>query len=402
MSAFSYRARTPDGRLLQGHLEAPGSREAVERLRSQGLLVLSLEPNRDLSGLLSRLPLLNIVSVAEIVLLTRQFSTMLSAGLPVVTVLRVLARQSRNQTLRRALEQALSAVENGETLAAALARSRVFPRVMVHMVAAGEVGGILDVVMERLATQMEREEQVRQKVRSAMIYPMVVSTLAVTVVTLLLLFVVPKFVQFFSDMGGELPLPTRILLTASKFAARWWWLILTSLAGVGVGLYQLFRQEWAGLILDRLILRVPVFGDLVKKACIARLCRVLTGLMASGIPILKALAVAERAVGNRQYGAAILAALDSVRKGQSLVSPLARSGLFPPMVLEMIGIGEETGTLEKMLARVAEFYEDEVQRTAERLSSALEPLLILFLALMVGAVVIALVAPMFDMWTLIG
>lgn len=402
MSAFSYRARTSDGTLVQGHLEAEDLREGVARLRAQGLLVISLEPERDLGWVLSRLPALRTVSTSELAPFLRQFATMVSAGLPVVKTLRVLAEQSRNRALRRALAQALTAVEGGETLAGAFARTHAFPAIMIHMIGAGEVGGILEAVLERLATQIENEERLRHKIRSACIYPAVVSSLSVAVVVFLILFVVPRFVQFFADMGGTLPLSTRLLIGASDVLRRWWWLALMAGAGAVGGVHLGARSGWGRAWLDHLALRLPVFGPLMRKYSIARFCRVLAGLMGSGIPILKALAVAERVVGNRHLGAAILAALDSVRKGQTLVAPLAQSRLFPPMALEMIGVGEESGTLEMMLARAADFYEEEVQRTADRLSGVLEPLLICFLALLVGGIVVAMVAPVFELWTLIG
>lgn len=402
MSAFTYRARNGNGVLVRGRMEATGSPEAVARLRSQGLLVVSLEPDRDLSSAISRLPVLRRVSARELALFLRQFATMVAAGLPVVGTLRVLARQSQNRVLQKALFQAVRAVEDGETLSGAFAQTGVFPKVMLHMVGAGEVGGMLDTVLERLASQMEREDRLRHKVRSAFVYPLAVTGIAVLVVIFLIIFVVPRFVQFFSDFGGILPLPTRLLIAASELFRQWWWLGVAG-AGLGwLGLRQWARSERGGRVVDRLILRLPAFGPMLQKYSIARFCQVLTGLMSSGVAILLALAVAERVVGNRQISGAILGALDSVRKGQGLVQPLAQSGLFPPMVLEMIAIGEESGTLETMLSKVAEFYEDEVMRSAEGLSGALEPFLIFFLAIVVGAVVVAMIAPVFDLWTLIG
>lgn len=402
MASFAYRARTTEGALVHGRLEAAAAGEAVARLRAQGLVVVQVERERDLGWALSYLPALQGVPVTELALFLRQLATMVSVGLPVVSSLRVLARQTRGRVLRAALQQAVQAVEEGQSLSAAFLQTRVFPRVMVQMIGAGEVGGILDAVLDRLASQVEQEDRVRHKVRSALIYPAVVSLLALLVISFLIVFVVPRFVQFFSDMGGQLPAVTRGLIAASALARRWWWLLLLALAGGWAVLRTWAGSESGSLWLDRLLLRLPVCGGLVQKYNLARFCRVLSGLMGSGVPILQALAVAETVVGNREIGTAILGALDSVRQGQGLAPPLQQSGLFPPMVVEMIAIGEQSGTLEPMLARVAGHYEEEVQRLADGLSGTLEPFVIFFLALVVGAVVVAMVAPVFDLWTLIG
>lgn len=401
--AYTYRARDSTGQLVRGRVEADGLPEAVARLRGQGLLVLEVAPDRDLAlAIRSRSILGRRVKSGELAIFCRQFATMIAAGLPIVTALQVLARQSGSRALRQALEQAVADVEAGETLAVAFGRANVFARVMVHMVAAAEVGGILDSVMERLAIQLEKEEEVRQSIRSALMYPLVVSALAVLVVTFLIVFVVPRFVQFFSDVGGELPFATRALLFFSAVVRKGWWAFLSGILGGIIWVRWWVQTDQGGLFLDRLTLRLPVLGPLFSKYAIARFCRILSSLMGSGVPILQALAVAARAVGNRRLAGAILAAAESVRTGESLVPPLQRSGLFPPMVLEMVSVGEESGTLEPMLAKVADFFEAEVQRSAERLSAALEPLLIFFLAVVVGGVVVAMVAPVFDLWTMIG
>lgn len=403
MPAFVYRARDPAGNLVRGRVEAEALPDVITRLRAQGLLVVHVDVDRDLGRALWSAPFgPRPLRGSELALFLRQLATMVQAGLPVVTALKVLARQSRRRATRRALEQAVAAVEAGETLAGAFARSGLLPRLLVHMVGAGEVGGILDRVLDRLATQVEREEQVRRRIRAALTYPLVVSGLAVLVVAFLVTFVVPRFAQFFAEMGGELPLPTRVLLAVAGWVQRWCWAVPLALAGGWLALRRLAASERIGPALDDLVLRLPVLGPLLAKHAIARLCRILSGLMASGIPILKALAVAERAVGNRRLAQAVLAALESVRRGEGLAPPLARSGLFPPMVIEMVSVGEETGTLETMLAKVAEFYEGEVQAATERLAGALEPFVIAFLALVVGGVVLSMVTPIFDLWTVIG
>lgn len=406
MASFSYRARDMGGQLVRGHLEAEDPRQAAARLRSQGLLVLELDPDRDLGravagrsgGLWRRRP-----TAGELAVLCRQLGTMEEAGLPLLKCLEVLARQATNRMLRTALARAATHVEAGESLAAALGRSRdVFPPVMIHLVASGEVGGMLGQVLDRLAAQLEREEAVRQKVRSAMTYPLVVSVLAVAMVGFLVTFVMPRFARFFAEVGAPLPLPTRILLSISHVALHYWWAFGLGAAAVILMVRRYLQTPGGRAVFEKILLRLPVAGPLAQKYAVARFARVLSGLLAGGIPILKALAVAEKVLGIRLLGQAVLAALDAVRKGESLAPPLERSRLFPPMLMEMIRVGEQSGALDEMLLKSAEFYEEEVQRMAERLSSTLEPLMICCLAVVVGMLVVSLVSPIFDMWSLIG
>lgn len=402
MPAYLYRARDGGGQVVRGKAEAESQRDLVARLRNQGYLVVDVERDRDLQALFQERGSLvsRKISHRELALFARQFATMINAGLPVVTALKVLARQSTNLRLQRVLTQISAEVEAGESLAVAFARQGdAFPTVMVQMIAAGEVGGILDEVLVRLATQLEKEEIIRQKVRSAMVYPVIVSCVAVLVVIFLMLFVVPKFVEVYADMGAELPVITQLLIGSSRFMQRFWWLVAGLAVGGGLGLRFWLRTEPGAGAWDRLVLRLPIFGQMVSKQSIARFSRTLGGLLSSGITILKALAVVERTVGNRVIAEAVRDALEEVRRGQNLSVPLRQSGAFPPMVLEMIAVGEETGTMEEMLGKVADFFEEEVQRTAERLSSSLEPIIIVGLALTVGFIVASMMLPIFNLWS---
>ncbi|HLN60975.1 MAG TPA: type II secretion system F family protein [Symbiobacteriaceae bacterium] len=336
----------------------------------------------------------------DLAVFARQFSTMISAGLPVVTTLKVLAKQSSNLRLSRALAQIATDVETGEGLSQAFMRQGdTFPTVMIQMIAAGEVGGILDEVLDRVANQLEKEEVIRQKVRSALVYPTIVSCVAVLVVIFLMIFVVPKFVEVYADLGTELPFATQLLISTSTVVRDYWWVVAVAVAGVILGIRQWLHTEQGALTWDRFLLKVPVFGPMIAKQAVARFSRTLGGLLSSGVTILKALAVVEKVVGNRVMSQAVKAALEDVRQGQNLVVPLRRSEVFPPMVLQMITIGEETGTIEKMLSKVADFFEDEVQRTAERLSATLEPAIIVGLALTVGFIVASMMMPIFNLWT---
>lgn len=402
MAVFVYRARDPAGQMIRGRADAESERDLLSRLRNQGFLVLEVQKDRDLQSIMlqpgtlfSRKP-----GGKDLAVFSRQFATMISAGLPVVTALKVLAKQSTNLRLSRALTQIANDVEAGEGLSQAFVRQGdTFPTVMVQMIAAGEVGGILDGVLERVANQLEKEEVIRQKVRSALVYPTIVSCVAVLVVIFLMIFVVPRFVEVYADLGTELPFATQLLISTSSGVRDYWWAVAVLVAGIVLGVRQWLRTEKGAITWDGWLLKLPVFGPMIAKQAVARFARTLGGLLASGVPILKALAIVEKVVGNRVMSQAVKAALEDVRQGQNLVVPLQRSQVFPPMVLQMITIGEETGTIEKMLGKVADFFEDEVQRTAERLSASLEPVIIVGLAITVGFIVASMMMPIFNLWT---
>jgi type IV pilus assembly protein PilC len=405
MPVYLYRARDAVGQFVQGRIEAETEHDSVVRLRNQGFLILDIEKDRDLQvviqqqgGIFTRKP-----SGKDLSVFARQFSTMINAGLPVVTSLKVLARQSANGRLRKSLAEIAANVEAGDSLATAFARQhRYLPSVLIQMTAAGEVGGILDEVFERLADQLEKEETIRQKVRSAMVYPAIVIGVAFLILIFLMIFVIPRFVEVYESFEADLPGATKLLISVSDWMQRYWWVVLLSVIGGGVGLRYFKRSERGSLLWDQWVLKVPVFGPMVAKHSIAVFSRTLGGLLSSGLTILKAMAVAERTTSNRVIAGAVHVAMDRVREGQHLATPLRQAGLFPPMVTEMVSIGEETGTLEEMLTKVADFYEDEVQRTAERLSASLEPFILVTLALMIGLMVIAMVQPIFSLWGSVG
>jgi type IV pilus assembly protein PilC len=404
MGVWAYKLRDNTGQVSTGKVEAETERDAINRLRGQGM-VLGLEVDRDLQSVLQRSQGLFTprVSGKDLAVFSRQFSTMVNAGLPVVTALKVLSGQATNPRLSKALQAVAVDVETGESLAGAFARQgTLFPPIMVHLLDAGEVGGILDEVTGRLATQLEKDELVRQKVKSALVYPSIVSVVAVGVVIFLMIAVVPKFVGVYQDLGAELPAPTQILIGVSHFAQKAWWVVALGFVGLVLGLRKWVQTDAGSLAWDRLMLKLPVFGKLLTKQAIARFARTLGALLNSGIPILKAMAVVERVVGNRVIGQAVRAAMEEIRQGATLSAPLRKEKAFPPMVMEMVTVGEETGTLEQMLGKVADFFEDDVQRTAERLSASLEPMIIVFLALSVGFIVVSMMLPIFGLWSAIG
>ncbi len=399
MPAWVYEARDSGGRLVRGKAEAESQRDVTARLRNQGFLVLNIEKDRDLQavmqqsgGLFTRRP-----SGKDLALFARQFSTMINAGLPVVTSLKVLSRQ--NARLGRPLTNIAADVEAGDSLSTAFSRqAAAFPAEMIHMIGAGEVGGILDDVFSRLAGQMEKQEAIRQKVRSAMVYPAIVVGVAVLVLVFLMLFVVPQFVEVFASFEAELPFATRMLMSISAGFQRFWWAMPTGGLGVWLGVRQFRRTERGAFLWDQGMLKLPAFGPMVAKQSIALAARTLGSLLGSGVTILKAMAVAEKTVGNRVISLAVHEAMEKVREGQNLATPFRQAGVFPPMVIEMIGVGEETGTLEEMLGKIADFYEEDVQRTAERLSASLEPMIIVFLAATIGLIVVSMVQPIFSLW----
>lgn len=402
MPAYLYRARDSGGQMVKGKVDAESEHDVIGRLRNQGYLVLEVEKDRDLQVMLQERGSLfaRKASGKDLAIFSRQFATMINAGLPVVTSLKVLSRQTANVRLATALTAVAAEVEAGESLANAFSRqSEVFPTVMIQMIAAGEVGGILDEVLTRLANQLEKEEIIRQKVKSALVYPSIVSCVAVLVVVFLMMFVVPKFVEVYGDLGADLPFVTNLLIVVSNGFRQFWWVALTVVVLTVVGMKYWLKTEEGAFAWDKVLLKVPIFGPMVQKQAIGRFTRTLGGLLSSGVPILKALAVVEKTVGNRVIAAAVREALDDVRQGQNLAVPLRRSGRFPPMVLEMVSIGEETGTLEEMLGKIADFFEEEVQRTAERLSSSLEPVIIVGLALTVGFIVASMMLPIFNLWS---
>jgi type IV pilus assembly protein PilC len=391
--------------MVRGRAEADTERDLLQRLRNQGFLVLDIQKDRDLGAMMQSPVSLFTPKVTgrDLAVFSRQFATMINAGLPVLTALKVLSRQAGSKRLSHALVLIATEVEAGESLSAAFLRQvHIFPPVMVHMIAAGEVGGILDEVLERLAVQIEKEELIRQKVRSALVYPTIVSSVAVLVVVFLMIFVVPKFVGIYSDMEIELPTATKMLMAISSAFQHYWWVGLLAIVGSVVGIARGLRTEQGALLWARASLKLPIMGPMVSKQAIGRFARTLGGLLSSGVGILKALSVVERIVGNRVIAGVVHDAGEAVRQGQRLGEPLRASGHFPDMVLEMINVGEETGTVEEMLIKISDFFDDEVQRSAERLSASIEPVIIVFLAITVGGIVVSMMVPIFTLWSSIG
>ncbi len=392
MPVWSYSARTVSGELKRAEYDAASRDEVIAHLRSQRLIPVSVrEKPKGIS-----LPGGAKVKTRDIVILTRQFATMINAGLPLVQALDILAKQSDNKTLQLTLQEVLHDVESGNTLADAMrGHEKVFTPLYVNMVAAGETGGILDTILLRLAVFLEKAEALARKVKGAMIYPMVIGFVALSAIVVLLLFVIPTFQQMFASFDQVLPLPTRIVIFASDTLQSYWWAMGGGIAAT-VFLFKRWITTSSGrLTFDRILLRLPIFGNLARKGSVARFTRTLGTLLSSGVTILDGLEITARTAGNRVIHDAIMDSRNSIAGGESISEPLRVSGVFPPMVTQMINVGEETGDLDGMLTKIADFYDEEEDAAVESLLKAMEPLMIVVLGTVVGGMIVAMYLPIF-------
>ena len=392
MPVWSYSARTVSGDLKRAEYDAASRDEVIAHLRSQRLIPIAIREKP--KGI--QLPGGQKVKTRDVVILTRQFATMINAGLPLVQALDILAKQSDNKTLQSTLQDVLYDVESGHTLADAMRdHEKVFTPLYVNMVAAGETGGILDTILLRLAVFLEKAEALARKVKGAMIYPMVIGFVAMSAIIILLLFVIPTFQQMFASFDQVLPLPTRIVIMASDTLQSYWWAM-----GGGIAATVFLFKRWIAtasgrLTFDRILLRLPIFGNLARKGSVARFTRTLGTLLASGVTILDGLEITARTSGNRVIHDAIMDSRSSIAGGESISEPLRVSGVFPPMVTQMINVGEETGDLDGMLTKIADFYDEEVDAAVESLLKAMEPLMIVVLGTVVGGMIVAMYLPIF-------
>ena len=338
------------------------------------------------------------VSRREVAVFMRLFATMIGAGLPLVQSLSVLARQTEKGHLGRVVRSLIRDIEAGDTLAGAMSRHpRVFSELSVNMVAAGEAAGALDTILGRLSEFIEKNSALGRKIRTAMVYPAMILGVSVPTVAILLVFVVPTFQSMFASSGVPLPLPTRIVIGASEFVKSYWWALLASGALAGVALDRARRTAGGRLLADRLLLALPVLGGLLRKAAVARFTRTLGTLVASGVSILEGLEVTAKTAGNRVIHDAVMKSRTAIAGGDTIAGPLEESGAFTPMVVRMVEVGEQTGGLDEMLARIADFYDEEVDSALEALIAAVEPLMIVVLGVVVGGVIVAMYLPVFDM-----
>ena len=400
MPLYAYRGLDVDGRSVGGVVDADSPRGARQKLRRTGVFPTDLKEERAATPLAVRAftgrP--ERVPAAELAAITRQFSTLVAAGLPLVEALGALAEQAERPSLARTLAQVRQEVTEGSSLADALAQHpRLFGSLYVNMVRAGEASGALHVVLDRLADYTENQARLLGKVRSALTYPAIMLLLSATILFFLLSYVVPKVTRIFQETHQQLPLPTRLLLGVSDFVAQWWWLLLMLLAAVTVGVMRWARTPSGRERIDRLTLDVPYLGRLAQKLAVARFARTLSTLLASGIGLLPSLDIVKSIVDNTVLTRAIERARDAIREGQSIAPPLRESGLFPPLVVHMVAVGERSGQLEAMLSKAADTYDDEVENAVVALTTILEPIIIVFMGGVVLFIVLAILLPIFEL-----
>jgi type IV pilus assembly protein PilC len=399
---FEYSVRDRRGKLVGGKLEAPSEAALVQKLVGMGYAPISVrESNTGMNRELS-LPGGNRVKLKDLAVMSRQFATMINSGLSLIRALSILSEQTENKTLAKTLGEVRTAVEAGQSLSSALAKHpKVFPPLVVNMVRAGEVGGFLDRVMLQIAANFEAEVKLRGKIKSAMTYPVVVFVMAILAVIGMLLFIVPIFAKMFSDLGGKLPVPTQILVNLSDGLR----LLAPALLVLGIVASVVWSKvrhtERVRRVVDPLKLRMPVFGPLFQKVAISRFSRNLGTMMSSGVPILQSLEIVGETAGNIVLRDAAVSVQESVRRGESLAGPLAQHSVFPPMVVQMLSVGEDTGAIDTMLAKVSDFYDAEVEATTEALTSLIEPLMIAVLGTLIGGMIVALYMPIFNVFDLI-
>jgi type IV pilus assembly protein PilC len=400
--SFEYSVRDKRGNLVNGKLEAPTEAALVQKLRGMGYAPLSIKQTNSGLSREIKLPGGNNVGLKDLAVMSRQFATMIDSGLSLLRALSILAEQTESTALAKTLGEVRNDVEGGQALSVAMAKhTKVFPPLMVNMCRAGEVGGFLDKVLLQIAENMEAEVKLRAKIKSAMTYPVVVFIIAVIAVIGMLLFIVPVFTKMFESLGGDLPAPTKALVflsSAMKIAAP-----IALVAAVPlIALWRKVKhEERVRRVVDPLKLRMPVFGSLFRKVAISRFSRNLGTMLQSGVPILRSLEIVGEASGNIVIRDASRAVEDSVRRGESLAGPLAEHKVFPPMVVQMLAVGEDTGAMDTMLHKISEFYDQEVEATTEALTSIIEPLMIAVLGSVVGAMIVALYMPIFSVFNLI-
>jgi len=402
MPTFHYTARSPEGRVYRGAIDVDSKRALLERLWEQDLVVLSVDVRGD--GHQRRFAVATPpVKARELVVFSRQLATMVSSGIPIVGALDVLAKPMKHRVLREVVCRSRDEVEAGASLSEAMSRHpRVFSELFVNMVGAGESSGQLDDILDRLASYLEKSEALLRKVRSSLMYPAVVSCLAAGVTTFLMIVVVPKFKDIFNALSGQLPLPTRLLIGFSEFLSKYLAVEVGLLFLGFLALRAYIRTDRGRLWFDRMKLRLPVFGELFQKVAVARFARTLATLNRAGIAILTSLEIVAKTIGNRVMERMILEARASVKEGKLLSEPLAKHELFPAMAVHMIGVGETTGKLDEMLGKIADFYESEVDTAAAGLTTLVEPIVISVLGVIVGAIAVALLLPVFTIPTIVG
>ena len=402
MPVYLWEGVTRKDELKKGEIEAADELAVRTFLRRQGFK--SLEIKKKPKDLTEYLPFLaGKVKEKNVVVFCRVFSTMISAGLPLIQCLDLLAQQESNKAFAKIIREIKEDIEGGTSLTDALKKyPKVFDELFTNLIAAGEAGGVLDVVLERLSNYMEKAMKLKSRVKGAMVYPASILLISLGVVALLLIKVIPVFRGMFESMGGELPPLTAVMIAASDFAQSYWWIILGILVLIYVIYNRVYKIEKGRWAIDSLLLKMPLFGELLKKVAVAKFSRTLATMLSSGVSILEGLSIVSKTSGNVVVEDALLKTRQSISGGESIAGPLESSGLFPPMVVQMIAVGEATGALDSMLSKIADFYDDEVDAAVSAMMTLMEPLMIVFLGGIVGTMIVAMYLPIFKMAALIG
>ena len=402
MPVFLWEGQTRKGEKKKGEIEDENDASLRGILRRQGLTSITVKQKP--KNLSEYLPFLKQkVKEKEVVIFARIFATMINAGLPLIQCLDLLAQQEQNKTFAQIITAVKEDIEGGSTLSDALRKyPNIFDDLFVNLVAAGESGGILDVILQRLSNYMEKAMKLKSKVKGAMTYPASVLAISIAVVSLLLVKVIPTFQKMFEGFGGELPGPTQFLITLSTYAQKYFLVAIIALAVAVYAFRRYYKTEKGTLLIDDLILKSPVFGPLLKKVAVARFTRTMSTMMTSGVPILEGLAIVSKTAGNKVVENALIRVRKSISEGKTIAEPLLETGIFPPMVVQMIAVGEATGALDAMLSKIADFYDDEVDAAVDAMTALLEPFMMVFLGGVVGGMIIAMYLPIFKMASVVG
>jgi type IV pilus assembly protein PilC len=393
MPTYKYKT-TIKGKVQSGEIEAEDEKGAIAKLKQRNIAVTSVKKKFESAFLSNKKP----ITERDIVIFTRQFSTMVDAGLPLVQCLEILGKQADNPSFGEVIMKVKTDIESGSNLSDAMRKHpKVFNSLYTNLVEAGEAGGILDTILGRLANYIEKAMSLKKKVKSAMVYPSAIVTVAVTVVAFLMVFVIPTFATMFSSGGAELPGPTALVMNISDFFRNQWYYLV----GGPLIFFFIFRKvystERGNIEIDRIFLKLPVFGILIRKVSTAKFARTLGTLIASGVPLIEGMDICARTAGNKIVELAILNSIEAIKEGETIAAPLARENVFPPMVIQMIDVGESAGALDAMLSKIADFYDEEVDTAVEALTALLEPMLMVFLGIVVGFIVVAMYLPIFKM-----
>jgi type IV pilus assembly protein PilC len=398
MPAYTWAGRSRDGKSVKGAMEAASEAAVTANLRRQGIQVNKVKAKSGFNADINIKFLKPKIKLKDLVVFTRQFATMIDAGLPLVQCLDILSSQQDNPTFKEVLLKVKEDVESGSTFAEALAKHpKAFNELYVNLVAAGEVGGILDTILSRLATYIEKAQKLRKQVKSAMTYPATIVGIALVVIAVILIFVIPAFEKMFVDFGSALPLPTQIVINLSNFIQDYFLLIIAAIFILIFAFKKIYNSQKGRELFDNWALKLPIFGILIRKVAVAKFARTMSTMISSGVPILDGLDIVRKTAGNKTVEKAIANVRQSISEGRTIAEPLKASGVFPPMVCQMIEVGEQAGALDTMLSKIADFYDEEVDESVNALTSMMEPLLMLFLGVTVGGLVIAMYLPIFKL-----